>query len=68
MKTNNFKMLEKELISNRVAPPNQTKEAINSSTGIARMVGDLMDLFLPRMINILMANPEMRKRKYYPNR
>lgn len=68
MQTNNFKTLEKELISNRVATPDQTKQAVNATTGIARMVGDMMDLFLPRMVNTLMGNPDLGKHKHYPNR
>lgn len=66
MRKNNFKELENLMISQRKSDGEYTKNSIGHQTGLFRLVGDIIDLFFPRMIDTLIGNP--RSSSKYPNR
>jgi hypothetical protein len=67
MPVNNFKKLEEEYISTR-QDKDLIKLRISQETGIFRFIGDLVELFLPRMVNSLLGNHKSTiKQKKYPN-
>lgn len=69
MAVNNFKELEKLMISARKADQDYTKMQINHTTGIFRFIGDLVELYLPRMIDSVIGNHKTTvKERGYPNK
>ena len=49
---NNFKKLEEDLISRHGEPPSKVKKNIDSTFGIFRIMADILDLFIPKMIQL----------------
>lgn len=49
---NNFKKLEEDLIAKHGEPPAKVKKGIDSTFGIFRIIGDIIDLFIPKMIRL----------------
>lgn len=69
MKVNNFKELERLMISNRAGDGDITKQQIGHTTGIFRFIGNLVELYLPRMVNSLIGNHKpIVKKRGYPNK
>lgn len=50
---NNFKELEKELMSNNDFALNSVKNNIEKSRGVFQLIGDFIELFFPKMLDVL---------------
>lgn len=70
---NNFKKLQEQELSDVEFRSNSIKSGISSSMGAFRFVGDMLDLFIPKVLGIFvnMAGGDDRKttirRPKYPN-
>ena len=51
MSVNNFKELEKQIIAQRGSGAESTKESINSNNNFFHFIGDLIELYLGRLIS-----------------
>lgn len=73
MRVNNFKELEREEIKNLDPAINKIKSNVNSNLGIFQFIGEMVELFLPKVFNMfihLSSNKEAtddRDRRKYPN-
>ena len=63
MSVNNFKELEKQIISSRGSGGETTKESINSNNNIFHFIGDLIELYLGRLISGLIGWDQDRASK-----
>lgn len=53
MMKNNFKKLEEDLISHYGEPPKKVKDSIDGTIGVFKVMGDVLELFIPRMLEML---------------
>jgi hypothetical protein len=62
---NNFKKIEEDLISRHGEPPAKVKKNIDSTFGIFRIMGDILELFVPNMIQLFvnLAGGENKSQK-----
>lgn len=76
MRVNNFKELEKEEMKNLDPSLKRIKSSVNSNLGIFQFIGDMVEMFLPKLAKILVNltggssiedDKGVRDRKY-PNR
>ena len=76
MRVNNFKELEKEEMKNLDPSLKRIKSSVNSNLGIFQFIGDMVEMFLPKLATILVSltggssiddDKGVRDRKY-PNR
>ncbi|NNF33324.1 MAG: hypothetical protein HKN68_04410 [Saprospiraceae bacterium] len=76
MRVNNFKELEKEEMKNLDPSLKRIKSSVNSNLGIFQFIGDMVEMFLPKLASILVNltggssindDKGMRDKKY-PNR
>jgi hypothetical protein len=54
MATNNFKELENEIVSNRDAQIKRVQNNIMHSRSLFQTIGDVVELFFPKMVDVLM--------------
>ena len=52
---NNFKKLEEDLISQYGEPPSKIKANIDGTFDIFRACGDIVELFIPKMLDLLLS-------------
>ena len=52
---NNFKKLEEDLISQYGEPPSKVKDNIDGTFGIFRAFGDIVELFIPKMLDLFLS-------------
>lgn len=76
MRVNNFKELEKEEMKNIDPSLKRIKSSVNTNLGIFQFIGDMVEMFLPKLASILVNltggssiddDKGIRDRKY-PNR
>ncbi len=76
MRVNNFKELEKEEMKNLDPSVNRIKSRVNSNLGIFQFIGEMFEMFLPKLASILVSltggssieDPKRNKDKRYPNK
>ena len=76
MSINNFKELEKEEMKNLDSSVNRIKSNVNSNLGIFQFIGDMFEMFLPKLASILVGltggstidDSRRNRDKKYPNR
>ena len=76
MRVNNFKELEKEEIKNLDSSVNRIKSNVNSNLGIFQFIGDMFEMFLPKLASILVSltggstvdDPKRERDSKYPNK
>jgi hypothetical protein len=76
MRVNNFKELEKEEMKNLDPSLKRIKSSVNSNLGIFQFIGDMVEMFLPKLANILVSltggssidDDKGFKDRKYPNR
>ena len=73
MRVNNFKELEREEIKNLDPTINKIKSNVTSNLGIFQFIGEMVELFLPKVFNMFIhlssnkdSNDDKDRRKY-PN-
>lgn len=54
MLNNNFEELERNNLENLREPSKDVKRNVDSTVGIFRFVGDIVDLFLPKLMDIFL--------------
>lgn len=58
MITNNFKELEKEIVSNREHQLQRIQHNLNHSRNIFQTIGDLIELYIPRFFGALIKTSD----------
>lgn len=52
MERNSFKDLEKEMLNEHGAPPKKTFTNVSHSISVFKLLGDMLDLFFPKMVDL----------------
>lgn len=58
MTTNNFKELEREIVSNREHQLKRIQHNLNHSRNIFQTIGDLIELYIPRFFGALIKTSD----------
>ena len=75
MRVNNFKELEREEIRNIDPSIEKIKSNVNSNLGIFQLIGEMVEMFLPRLLNMIVSltggssidDEDDKKPSKYPN-
>ncbi len=71
MRKNNFKELEKERMEEAGSALHKIKSNVNSNLGVFQFIGEMIELFLPRVLQLFTQGDENGERfpkNKYPNR
>ncbi len=49
---NNFEKFEEDLVNKFGDPPNKVKKEIDGSVGFFRIIGNIVELFIPKMMDL----------------
>jgi len=71
MRVNNFKELEKMEVEDMDQPISRIKNNVTGSLGLFRLVGDMMELFMPKVFGLFVSMSQQQKpgnsTNKYPN-
>lgn len=71
MRINNFKKLESLEVENMDLPISRIKNNVTGSLGLFRLVGDMIELFLPKIFGTFVSMSQSKKsnnpNNRYPN-
>jgi hypothetical protein len=70
MRINNFKELEKEIVADRDHRIEKIKNDINGTRSMFQFIGDLVELYFPRMVESVISGrgvTSLNQKPKYPN-